>query len=98
MRRSHGFLVAHFGAMQFQEAADWFWKADQLAPGLPHNLVGLAASRWFNGDHEGAHDTVTRLLDSEPDFRVGDMIRLPFRDATVWARLLDGLRAAGAPD
>ena len=87
----------HFGAMRFQEAVDWFWKADQLAPGLPHNLVGLAASRWLNGDHEGAHDTVARLLDSEPDFRVGHMIRLPFRDTAVWEKLLAGLRAAGAP-
>ncbi len=88
----------HFGATQFQEAADWFWKADQLAPGLPHNLVGLTASQWLNGDHEGAHGTVARLLDGEPEFRVGDMITLPFRDTAVWERLLDGLRSSGAPD
>ncbi len=88
----------HFGAIQFQEAADWFWKADQLAPGLPHNLVGLAASQWLNGDHEGARGTLARLLDEEPEFRVGDMMTLPFRDVAVWDRFLDGLRAAGAPD
>ena len=88
----------HFGAIQFQEAADWFWKADQLAPGLPHNLVGLAASQWFKGDHEGARGTVVRLLDGEPEFRIGDMMTLPFRDAAVWERLVDGLRSSGAPD
>ncbi len=88
----------HFSTMQFRDAADWFWKADQLAPGLPHNLVGLAASQWHNRDHEGAHDTVARLLDEEPEFRVCDIMTLPFRDVAVWDRFLDGLRAAGAPD
>lgn len=88
----------YYGAMDFQEAADWFWKADQLAPGLPHNLVGLAVCQWHNGDHEGARGTVARLLDEEPEFRVRDMMTLPFRDVAVWDRFLDGLRAAGDPD
>ena len=88
----------YFGAMEFQQAADWFWKADQLAPGLPHNLVGLAVCQWHNGDHEGARGAVSRLLGEEPEFRVRDMMTLPFRDAAVWDRFLDGLRAAGAPD
>ena len=88
----------YFGAKEFQKAAEWFWKADQLAPGLPHNLVGLATSQWHIGDHEHAHGTVARLLDEEPEFRVRDMIILPFREVEVWARFLDGLRAAGAPD
>ncbi len=84
--------------MQFQEAADWFWKADQLAPGLPHNLAGLAVCQWHNGDHKGARSTVARLLDEEPEFRVRNMMTLPFRDVAVWDRFLDRLRAAGAPD
>ncbi len=88
----------YYGAMEFQEAANWFWKADQLAPGLPHNLVGLAACQWHNGDHEGARGAVARLLDEEPEFRVRDMMTLPFQDVAVWDRFLDGLRAAGAPD
>ena len=88
----------YYGAMEFQEAADWFWKADQLAPGLPHNLVGLAVCQWHNGDNEGARGTVARLLHEEPEFRVRDMMTLPFRDVAVWDRFLDGLRAAGAPD
>ena len=88
----------YYGAMEFQEAANWFWKADQLAPGLPHNLAGLAVCQWHNGDHEGARGTVARLLDEEPEFRVRDMMTLPFRDVAVWDRFLDGLRAAGAPD
>ena len=88
----------HFSMMRFQDAVDWFWKADQLAPALPHNLAGLAASRSLNEDHKGAHDTIARLVHEEPKFRIRDMAVLPFRDMSVWERFLDGLRAAGAPD
>ena len=87
----------HFGAMQYEQASDWFWKSDQLAPGLPHNLVGLAASHWFNDDHDGARGAVARLLDAEPDFRISDMLTLPFRDAKLGDRFVGALRSAGAP-
>ena len=46
---------------------------------------------------QGARGAVNRLLEAEPDFRIRDMFRLPFRDAAVWENLLSGLRAAGAP-
>ena len=42
--------------------------------------------------------TVARLLDEEPEFRVRDMMILPFREVAIWDRFLEGLRAAGAPD
>ena len=77
---------------------DRFWKADQLAPALPHNLAGLAASRSLNNDHKGAPGAVARLLDEEPQFRIRDMMTLPFRDTSVGERFIDGLRAAAAPD
>ena len=86
-----------FAAEEYAEAADWFWKADQLAPGLPHNLAGLAVCQWHNDDQEGARETISRLLGEEPEFRIGDMITLPFSDAAVWQRLVSELRAAGAP-
>ena len=88
----------HFSMKRFQDAVDWFWKADQLAPALPHNLAGLAASRSHNKDHKGAHGAVARLLDEEPEFRIRDMIALPFRDISVGEWFIDGLHAAGAPD
>ena len=88
----------HFAAARFKDAAQWFSKADQLAPGLPHNLVGLAASRWLDGDHKGARDAVARLLEEEPEFRIRDMLTLPFQNADVWERLVNGLRASGTPD
>jgi tetratricopeptide (TPR) repeat protein len=88
----------YFGAMKFQEAADWFGKADQLAPGLPHNLIGLAASQWHGGDHEIARNTVARLLIEEPAFRVRDMTTLPFQETEVWDHIIKGLLAAGTLD
>ena len=88
----------HFSMKRFQDAVDWFWKADQLAPALPHNLAGLAASRSLNKDHKGAHGAVARLLDEEPEFRIRDMMALPFRDISVGEWFIDGLHAAGAPD
>jgi len=88
----------HFAIAQFQEATEWFSKAEQLCPGAPHNLLGLATSQWHNKDHEAAKATLTRLLNQEPAFSLGDMMTLPFRDAAVWGRFLDGLRAVGFPD
>jgi tetratricopeptide (TPR) repeat protein len=95
---SRAVAYGYYGATDVEKAAEWFWKADQLAPGLPHNLAGLAVCRWHNGDHDGARGAVSRLLDEEPEFRVSDMMALPFRDAALWERFLDGLRAAGAPN
>ena len=88
----------HFAISQFQEAAEWFSRAEQLCPSAPHNLIGLAASQWHNNDHEGATATRARLLNQEPAFSLGDMMTLPFRDGAVWERYLDGLRAAGFPE
>lgn len=88
----------HFGAKNYSHATEWFGKADQLAPHLPHNLIGLAASRWHGQDEQGARAAVAQLLETESTFRIADLIILPFRDREVWDRLLTGLRAAGAPD
>jgi adenylate cyclase len=87
----------HLGAARYDEAADWFQKADQLAPGLAPNLAGLAVSRWHDGDQDGARETVTRLLDEEPAFRLGEMEPLPYRDDAMWTRFVESLRCAGAP-
>ena len=62
------------------------------------SLFWVAVCRWHNVDHDGARGAVSRLLDEEPEFRVSDMMALPFRDAALWERFLDGLRAAGAPN
>ena len=88
----------HLGAERYGDATDWFQRADQLAPGLPHNLIGLAVGRWREGDEDGAHDAVTRLMDNEPEFRLSEVEPLPYHDDGTWARFLETLRMAGAPE
>ncbi|MFQ5973586.1 MAG: adenylate/guanylate cyclase domain-containing protein [Alphaproteobacteria bacterium] len=87
----------HLGAGRYDEAADWFQKADQLAPGLPPNLMGLAVSHWLDGEEDGARDAVARLMEEEPEFRLGETHPLPYRDDGMWARSVETLRRAGAP-
>jgi hypothetical protein len=87
----------YFGATRYRDAVSWFWKADQAALGLSHNLLGLAASYWRDEDQDGTRGVIARLLDAEPDFRLSDMLRLPFRSVAVWDRFVGALRAAGAP-
>ena len=86
-----------FGAARYRDAVEWFLRADQSAPSLPHNLLGLAASYWLDGDQDGAHAAIDRLLDAEPSFKIADLARLPFRDVAVWERFIGALNAAGAP-
>ncbi len=88
----------YFAAREYDEAVNWFWKADQLAPGLPHNLTGLSASQYHAGDAQGARDNMARLRQEEPAFRLSDMVVPPFREGEVWDRFTNGLRSAGAPE
>ena len=87
----------HFGLARYRDAADWFGKADQLAPGLAPNLIALVASRWLAEDHDGARDALARLLVEEPAFRIGEIAPLPFRDPSLWEPYPQALRHAGAP-
>ncbi len=73
-------------------------KSDQLAPGVAPNLIGLAVCQWHNEDQDGARASIARLLMEEPAFRLGEALAPPFRDPAVWARFLEALRAAGAPE
>ena len=88
----------YFGAEDYPLAAEWFGKADQLAPGLPHNLIGLAASLSLNAQRGSAQDSIERLLGTEPNFHLSDMYALPFRDTAVLRRLQGALREAGVPE
>jgi class 3 adenylate cyclase/tetratricopeptide (TPR) repeat protein len=88
----------HLGAGRNDEAADWFGRADQLAPALAPNLIGLAVARWRGGDEDGARDAVARLMEEEPEFRLSDMLPLPYRAEADWPRFVETLRCADAVD
>jgi tetratricopeptide (TPR) repeat protein len=88
----------HLGAGRYDQAAEWFLRADQLAPGVPPNLAGLVVSRWVAGDEEGARHASLRLLEEDPEFRLRELHPLPYSDERNWERFVDTLRRAGAPD
>jgi len=88
----------HLGAGRYDKAVDWFQRADQLAPGLTLNFAGLAVSRWLDGDEDGAHHVLSRLLEEEPELRLREMHPLPYRDDINWSRFVETMRRAGAPD
>jgi len=88
----------HLGAGQPGPALEWLHKADQLAPGVVPNLIGLAVACCLDGDAHGATGAVGRLMEEAPDFRVSAMHPLPYRDETAWACFVDALRGAGAPE
>jgi adenylate cyclase len=88
----------HLGAGRYDQAAEWFLRADQLAPGVPPNLAGLVVSRWVAGDEEGARHAFLRLLEEDPEFRLRELHPLPYNDERNWERFVDTLRRAGAPD
>ena len=88
----------HLGAARYGEAVEWFQRADQLAPGVTPNLIGLAVSCWLDGDEDGARYAVARLMEEEPEFRLGETHPLPYRDEGMWTRFVETLRHAGAPE
>ena len=88
----------HLGAGRYDEAVNWFQRADQLAPGLPPNLAGLAVSRWLDGDEDGARAAILRLLEEEPAFRLHEAYPLPYRDDGTWAQFAETMSRAGAPE
>ena len=87
----------HLGAARYGEAIDWFQRADQLAPGVAPNLAGLAVSSWLEGDEDGARYAVQRLMEEEPPFRLGEAHPLPYKDAAMWARLVEPCAAPARP-
>jgi class 3 adenylate cyclase/tetratricopeptide (TPR) repeat protein len=88
----------HLGAGRHDQAAAWFLRADQLAPGLPPNLAALVVSRWLVGDSEGARLDLSRLLQEEPGFRIAQMHPPPYRASEPWTSFAATLREAGAPE
>jgi adenylate cyclase len=88
----------HLDSGRLEEARAWFQRADQLAPGVGPNLAALAVTCWRAGDHQGAKDAVTALLESEPDFSVSRCCPLPYRNRALWLKFAETLRHAGAPN
>jgi tetratricopeptide (TPR) repeat protein len=88
----------HLGAGRYDDAVEWFQRADQLAPGVPPNLLGIIVSQQLAGDTEGARDAVSRLLEQSPELRLSAMHPLPYREQARWVDFTDTLRRAGVTE
>lgn len=89
--------LGHLGAGRPDRAAACFLRCDQLVPGLPQNLAGLAVARQRAGESGAAAGAVRALCRIEPDLRLADVCPLPYRDPDEWTRFADTLREAGMP-
>jgi len=88
----------HLGVGRYDDAVEWFQRADQLAPGVPPNLLGMIVSQQLAGDTEGARDVVTRLMEQTPPLRLSDMHPLPYREQAHWIDFAETLRRAGVAE
>ncbi len=94
-QRSVGYVYAVSG--KYADAVDSFQRADQAAPGLPQNLIGIAASAQLSGDIAGAQRGMASLLELATDFNLAECDPWPFRDPAEWTPFRDALAASGAP-
>jgi adenylate cyclase len=95
-----GISMAHFVGGQYEEAAAFARRALRLRPRLaPANrqlVASLAALGRTDEARAACHDLMALL---GPRYTLAsNRRRLPFRDASITERFLDGLRAAGVPD
>lgn len=88
----------HLGVGRYDDAVEWFQRADQLAPGVPPNLLGMIVSQQLAGDTEGARDVVTRLMEQTPELRLSAMHPLPYREQAHWIDFVETLRRAGVAE
>jgi tetratricopeptide (TPR) repeat protein len=94
-QRGAGYVHAVSG--RYPDAINCFERADRGAPGLPHNLIGLAASLQLNGNTERAQKTMDTLLGIAPDFNLAEAAAWPFRQPTDWEPFKVALSSSGGP-
>jgi adenylate cyclase len=92
--------IAHYVNGTYEEAARWARLSTGENPVHAATLKALAASLVALGRTEEARETAARLLQIEPDLRLGEYARnkLPFRDPALRSRFLTHLREAKLPE
>jgi adenylate cyclase len=86
-----------FGGGQYGEAAELFSQSDKLLPGLPQNLLGMAACYWQLNEHQNASNAIARLLEIAPEISARVISFPPFKDASVINLMRKNTIAAGLP-
>ena len=92
--------LAHYGNGNYAEAAKWGRMSASENPRYTSTLKLLAAALAALGRTAEAKEAADRLIQLQPDFRLGDYGRTgqPFRDAELRARYLSHLAMAGLQD
>jgi TolB-like protein len=88
----------HLGTNRPDLAADCFRRADQLAPGLPPNLLALVVSAHLAGDRESAAAARNTLLRAIPTFHMDSVAPLPYRSEAAWQHFWKTALEAGVPE
>jgi adenylate cyclase len=91
--------MAHYAHGNVAEAVRWCRLSDAETPRFTSNLRIMIGALSAAGKLDEAREAVHRLLAFEPSFTLAEYerTRLPFRDATIRARYMADLRAAGLP-
>ena len=66
--------------VDYEASVDHYLRADRSAPKLPVNIIGLIAAYSLAGEIEAARDAANGLLQSFPEFKIDELVRLPFRE------------------
>jgi adenylate cyclase len=93
-QRSLGYV--HLVVGDHAAAEDLFRRADRAAPGLPQNLIGIAASIQLQADANGAQAAMGALLQLVPDFNLDEYEPWPFLDPSKWVAIREALEEAGS--
>ncbi len=89
--------LGHFAREAYAEAIEWARRADGAQPDVPGPLLMLIAALSHGAKTAMAAKEASRLVSICPDFRLDDLWRWPFRDATRWRHFVAGLATAGLP-
>ncbi len=89
--------LGHFVREDYDAAVTWARRADQKERGVARILLMLATASWHAGQSDSARKAVARLLETNPDFRVGELSPWVFEDPAHWERFTRGLVEAGSP-
>ncbi len=95
----HGSATSHMLAGRYGEAVEWAARAAHENPNFSPIFRVLAASQAQLSESDKAQGALEEMLRLEPKTTIAHhRARLPYRDETQFARLLDGLRKAGLPE
>jgi adenylate cyclase len=92
--------LSHYEKGNYEQAVRWGRLSDNENPAYTANLRVLVAALAAASKHDEARAVARRLIELEPDFRLGAYARTrqPFRMTETAAKYLEHLRSSGLPD